>query len=126
MSEPPNLPGIPGMMTRAAHTVRKATQIFPPLGFGIGAGIGVGCGVGWPLRRAYGPPAALCGPAIGIGIGFGYGQGFGRRFGKDQRSHSYKEWVNDVEVLLDSFVLKLLAIFRLGSQRKILLPATSN
>lgn len=102
--EPPDLPGIPGQLARAAHAFRKATQIFPPVGIGAGAGIGLGCGLGWPLRAAYGPPRAICGASIGVGIGIGYGQGFGKRFGSDNRPKGLRSWFSSIEKALDSSV----------------------
>lgn len=109
---PPDLPGIPGALTKAANNFRKATQIFPPPGVGVGVGLGLGCGFGWPLRQAYGPPRALCGPSIGVGVGFGYGQGFGRRFGLDDRPQPLRNWLRQLESLLDSTASRLLAPFR--------------
>lgn len=99
---PPDLPGIPGQLARAAHTFRKVTQIFPPVGLGAGAGIGLGCGLGWPLRAAFGPPRAVCGASIGVGIGIGYGQGFGKRFGSDNRPEGLRSWFSSIEKSLDS------------------------
>lgn len=101
-NEPPDLPGVPGQLARAAHAFRKATQIFPPAGIGAGVGIGLGCGFGWPLRAAYGPPRAMCGASIGVGIGIGYGQGFGKRFGSDNRPRGLRTWFSNVENALDS------------------------
>lgn len=120
-SGPPALPGLPGRFTNAVHKVKTATQIFPPVGLGIGAGIGLGCGFGWPLRRAYGPPRALCGPIVGIGFGVGYGQGFGRRFGRDTRPQPVQQWVRSVEGWLDASVKKLIQPFksRFGRRDKL-------
>lgn len=111
-NEPPDLPGIPGLITKAAHNFRKATSIFPPPGVGIGVGLGIGCGFGWPMRKAYGPPRALCGPGIAVGIGFGYGQGIGKRFGQDVRSADFRNWVKAIETRLDSVVERCLAMFK--------------
>lgn len=111
------LPGLPGVMVNAARKLRRATNIFPPLGVGLGAGIGIGCGFGWPARRAYGPPRALCGPGIAVGIGVGYGQGFGRRFGRDDRSSSFKNSVKSFEQALDAFLLRFLVL--IGRRREV-------
>lgn len=123
MSEPPDLPGFPGLITKAAHNFRKATQVFPPPGVGLGVGIGVGCGFGWSLRRAYGPPRALCGPAIAAGVGFGYGQGFGRRFGKDVRSKSFLDWVHRLEATLDECFVAVVAFLSLQRKKLTRSPA---
>lgn len=120
MSQQSDLPGLPGAMVRAARSIRKVTNIFPPMGVGLGAGIGLGCGFGWPLRHAYGPPRGLCGPAIGVGIGVGYGQGFGRRFGKDDRSRNFKKTVNTFEQALDALFLRFLVL--VGRRRDIPAP----
>lgn len=114
MGEPPELPGVPGRLAKFAHKIRQATQIFPPPGVGIGVGIGLGCGVGWSLRRAYGPPQALCKPAIGVGLGIGYGQGFGRRFGRDRRNKSFVENLQALERWLDAAVNRLWTQLRKG------------
>lgn len=113
MPEQSDLPGLPGAIVNGARRIRKATNVFPPLGIGIGGGIGLGCGFGWPLRSAYGPPRALCGPAIAVGIGIGYGQGIGRRFGRDERSETFKKAVARIETTLDALVVRILAL--LGS-----------
>lgn len=110
------------MITKAAHQVRRATQILPPLGVGIGAGIGLGCGFGWPLKRAYGPPVALCGPAIGVGFGVGYGQGFGRRFGKDIRPDPLVSQLKKLERTLDECFVAIIASIR-AATRKLPLPS---
>lgn len=115
MPQPPDLPGLPGALVEGARKVRRATNIFPPPGVGVGAGIGLGCGFGWPLRRAYGPPRALCGPAIAVGIGVGYGQGYGRRFGRDERSDTFKSAIARLERALDAMVVGFLAL--LGRKR---------
>lgn len=117
MKNPPDLPGIPGMLSNAAHRFRKATQILPPIGLGIGIGIGVGCGFGWPLRHAYGAPRALCGPAIAAGVGFGYGQGMGRRFGIDHRPKAFTDWIKQVEIILDVLVLQIVSLFQIRSSQ---------
>lgn len=110
--DPPDIPGIPGHIARFAHSFRRATQIFPPFGIGVGAGIGLGCGFGWPLRKAYGPPRALCGTSIGVGVGLGYGQGFGRRFGRDTRPDAIKGRVSDLETWLDESAINILSPIR--------------
>jgi len=106
----PDLTGIPAVLVKGVDKIKAATQIFPPPGVGIGVGLGMGCGIGWPLRKAYGPPRALCGPIIGAGIGFGYGQGFGRRFGKDVRSEEFRSKVSQFEEGLDYAILRFLAL----------------
>lgn len=108
--EPPELPGLPGAMVRGARKLRRATNIFPPLGVGLGAGLGVGCGFGWPARKAYGPPRGICGPGIAVGIGFGYGQGFGRRFGRDDRSLTFKQSIKAFERKLDTLINRFLVL----------------
>lgn len=110
--EPPDIPGFPGQMARFAHGFRRATQIFPPIGVGVGGGLGVGCGVGWPLRRAYGPPRAMCGPGVGVGIGIGYGQGIGRRFGKDRRSGAFTDRVRELEKNMDAWASGMVQAIR--------------
>lgn len=111
MSNPPELPGLSGVVVRAVRKFRQITNIFPPPGVGIGVGIGLGCGFGWPLRRAYGPPRALCSPMIGFGFGVGYGQGFfGRRFGRDLRSEDFKLSLVKMESALDAVVVRLLVL----------------
>lgn len=109
---PPEFTGIPGRMARFAHGFRRATQIFPPPGVGVGVGLGVGCGFGWPLRQAYGPPRALCGPSIGFGIGVGYGQGFGRRFGKDTRPDALTGRLAKLERWFDSSITRIISPIR--------------
>lgn len=111
MFERPDLPGLSGALIRAVDKFKAITNVFPPMAVGIGAGIGMGCGFGWPLRRAYGPPRALCGPMIGCGFGIGYGQGIvGRRFGRDQRTDSFKQSLRNLEITLDAFVIRLLVL----------------
>lgn len=117
MSNPPELPGLSGAVVRVVRKFKQITNIFPPPGIGVGAGIGIGCGFGWPLRRAYGPPQALCSPMIGFGFGVGYGQGvFGRRFGRDLRSEDFKSSLARMESALDAFVVRLLVL--IGARKK--------
>lgn len=111
-TDPPDLPGIPGQIAKAAHAFRKATQIFPPPGMGLGVGLGLGCGVGWPLRAAYGPPRATCGASVGVGVGFGFGQGFGKRFGADSRPRAFRSFITSVEKFLDVSVRSVWSRFR--------------
>lgn len=115
----PDLAGMPGALVKGVEKVKTATQIFPPPGVGLGAGIGVGCGFGWPLRRAYGPPRGLCGPAIAVGVGFGYGQGFGRRFGKDERSKKLTTGISNIERTLDAFMIRFLVLLGLSRDGKV-------
>ena len=117
---PPDLPGLPGVIAKAAHQFRRATQIFPPFGMGIGAGLGGGCGIGWPLRAAHGPPRAMCGAMVGVGMGLGYGQGFGRRFGRDLRPDELTKSLRRMERSLDAIALTVMSTLR----TIVLLPKT--
>lgn len=118
MGNAPDLPGLSGALVRTVSKVKEITNIFPPAGVGVGMGIGMGCGLGWPLRRAYGPPRALCGPIIGAGFGIGYGQGFvGRRFGRDQRSEKFKSRIANVETTLDALIIRFLILVGLRKEK---------
>lgn len=107
-----SFPGMPGRLARAAHWLRTRTQVLPPVAVGVGVGMGLGCGIGWPIRRAYGPPRAVCGPAVGVGVGIGYGQGFGRRFGSDTRHESFLTVLGRVERGIDTLVHRIGEGFR--------------
>lgn len=94
------LTGLPRALTEAVASARAILDIFPAPGVGVfAAGIGLGCGLGWPLRQAYGPPRAFCGPGVGVGVvAAGYGQGIvGIRFGRDRRAPRTREHIASVE-----------------------------
>lgn len=99
------LTGIPRAVVDAVASLRALIDIFPPPGIGLfAAGIGLGCGLGWPIRQAYGPPRAFCGPGIGVGVvAAGYGQGIvGIRFGQDRRAKKTREKIASVEMWIVS------------------------
>lgn len=109
------LRGIPRALYSATNRARSVLEVFPPIGAGAAAaGIGIGCGFGWPLRAAYGPPRAFCGPGIGVAVvGAGYGQGFfGRRFGNDTRSSEAIRNLKAIEKRIEQSTTNVVRLIR--------------
>jgi hypothetical protein len=112
---------VPKAVYSTVARARELLDVLPPVGGGLlVAGVGMGCGFGWPMRSAYGPPRAFCGPGIGVAvIGAGYGQGvFGRRFGRDKRSDKTMQNVARLEKQIDriwtNFIRNIRRRLRLG------------